>query len=155
MAGTARHYFPGNNTPEGFFSYYHNIQRQNEADKIWYIKGGPGTGKSTFMRRIGEAMLAEDKQVDFLHCSADSDSLDGILLREKRIAIVDGTRPHIMDPMNPGAVDSIIHLGEFWNEGEIRRNRLAIIGTTQRITAIYGVAYQYLAASASCLPETY
>ncbi|WP_206459271.1 hypothetical protein [Anaerovorax sp. IOR16] len=50
MAGKQRHMFPGNNTPEGFFSYYQYILSQKEADKIFCIKGGPGVGKSTFMK---------------------------------------------------------------------------------------------------------
>ena len=35
-----RHYFPGNNTPLGFFSYYKYILGQREANKIICIKGG-------------------------------------------------------------------------------------------------------------------
>jgi len=147
MTGKARHYFPGNNTPEGFFSYYHNILKQREADKIWCIKGGPGVGKSTFMRKIGETMLKEGHDVDFLQCSSDNGSLDGIVIRDKKISLIDGTSPHVVDPINPGAVDSIIHLGDFWNEAGIRRNRLAMIDTNERIGAIFARAYNYFSAA--------
>ncbi len=147
MTGTIRRYFPGNNTPEGFFSYYHNIQRQSDATRIWYLKGGPGTGKSTFIRRIGEVMCSEGEQIDFLHCSSDSDSLDGVLLKKKGFAIIDGTRPHLIDPSNPGAVDTIVHLGEFWDEKGLLQNKADIIKTTERIKGIYNVAYRYLAAA--------
>ena len=41
-----RHYFPGNNTPLGFYSYYRYILSQKEASRIICLKGGPGTGKS-------------------------------------------------------------------------------------------------------------
>lgn len=98
MAGIERHMYPGNNTPEGFFSYYQYILGQNEADKIICIKGGPGVGKSTFMRKIGEAMLKEGHDVDFMHCSSDNSSLDGIVLRDKKIALIDGTAPHAAVP---------------------------------------------------------
>ena len=111
-----RHYFPGNNTPEGFFSYYQYILGQREAKKIICIKGGPGTGKSTFLKRVGEKLSGSGQNVDFLHCSADEHSLDGILLVDKKIAFIDGTSPHIIDPITPGAVDSIINFGEFWND---------------------------------------
>ena len=47
-----RHYFPGNNTPLGFFSYYKHILGQREANKIVCIKGGPGTGKTTTINAI-------------------------------------------------------------------------------------------------------
>ena len=62
------HYFPGNNTPEGFFSYYSYILDQKEAKRIYCIKGGPGSGKSTFMRKIGEEFLDRGMNVDFLAC---------------------------------------------------------------------------------------
>lgn len=147
MAGRARHYFPGNNTPGGFFSYYHDILEQTEAEKIWCIKGGPGVGKSTFMRRIGEDLLADGHEVDFLHCSSDNNSLDGIVDRDQKIALVDGTSPHVVDPQNPGAVDVLINLGDFWNEAGIRKNRIAMIETNERIHNIFDRAYSYLAAA--------
>ncbi|WP_324824345.1 ATPase [Sinanaerobacter sp. ZZT-01] len=96
MAGKQRHMFPGNNTPEGFFSYYQYILSQKEADKIFCIKGGPGVGKSTFMKKLGEELLNDGHDVDFLHCSSDNHSLDGIVLRDKKIAFIDATSPHVM-----------------------------------------------------------
>lgn len=147
MAGKERHMYPGNNTPEGFFSYYQYILSQREADKIICIKGGPGVGKSTFMRKIGDKLLNDGHDIDFMHCSSDNGSLDGIVLRDKKIAMIDGTSPHIVDPINPGAVDSIIHLGDFWDEEGIRRNREALINNNERIKNIFARAYNYLAAA--------
>ena len=147
MAGIERHMYPGNNTPEGFFSYYQYILSQEEADRIFCIKGGPGVGKSTFMKKIGEAMLQEGHDVDFMHCSSDNSSIDGIVVRDKKIAIIDGTAPHVVDPINPGAVDSIIHLGDYWDEEGIRKNRDAVISNSERVRSIFGRAYNYLAAA--------
>ena len=59
-----RHYFPGNNTPEGFFSYYRYILTQREANKIICIKGGPGTGKSTFMKAVGSRLEKKGLNID-------------------------------------------------------------------------------------------
>ena len=53
----ARHMFPGGNTYKGFYSYYDYILPQEKANKIIILKGGPGVGKSTFMRHIAEDML--------------------------------------------------------------------------------------------------
>ena len=113
MNGKIRHIYPGGNTPEGFFSYYSYIMGQQEANRIICLKGGPGVGKSTFMRKIGEHFVEKGEDVDFLWCSSDPGSLDGIVLKKRRIAMIDATSPHIVDPVNPGAVDSIVHLGEF------------------------------------------
>lgn len=144
---TVRHYFPGNNTPEGFFSYYEYILSQREADKIICIKGGPGTGKSTFLKKIAEKFCEAGESIDFLHCSADENSLDGILLTERNIALIDGTSPHMIDPITPGAVDSIINFGEYWNEGKIADSKEDIISYSEESSKWYKIAYNYLAAA--------
>ena len=147
MSGTARHYFPGNNTVRGFFSYYPYILEQKQAHKIYCLKGGPGLGKSTLMKTIGQTLLEEGEDVDFLHCSSDPDSLDGILIRKKNVAMIDGTSPHVVDPLHPGAVDTILHLGDFWNEDGIRSKRQLILDTDARLKTHYARAYGYLAAA--------
>lgn len=144
-----RHYFPGNNTPLGFFSYYKHILGQREANKIVCIKGGPGTGKSTFMGRLAEYFSSLDEDIDYLHCSADENSLDGIVLKNRRIAVVDGTSPHVTDPVTPGAVDKIINLGEFWNEEAIALNKNEIIDLNEETSRWYRIAYNYLNAAKS------
>ena len=144
-----RHYFPGNNTPLGFFSYHKHILGQREANKIVCIKGGPGTGKSTFMNRIAEYFASMDEDIDYLHCSADENSLDGIVLKDRRIAVIDGTSPHITDPVTPGAVDKIVNLGEFWDEEAIAVNKSEIIDLNEETSRWYRIAYNYLSAAKS------
>lgn len=147
MSGRDRHIYPGNNTPKGFFSYYDYILKQSEADTIVVIKGGPGVGKSTFMRITGEEMLKDGHDVDFMHCSSDNDSIDGIVIRDMNIALIDGTAPHIVDPKNPGAVDYIVHLGDFWKEEGIRENRIELIKANEKVGHIFDEAYNYFAAA--------
>lgn len=145
-----RHYFPGNNTPEGFFSYYGYILGQREAEKIICLKGGPGTGKSTFLTKVGERLTEAGENVDFLHCSADENSLDGIVVTDKKLAFIDGTSPHIIDPITPGAVDSIINFGDFWNEKKIADQKEDIISCNEESSRWYKIAYNYM-ASAKCI----
>lgn len=142
-----RHLFPGGNTTQGFFSYYDNILSQEEATRIICLKGGPGVGKSTYMKRIGKAIEEKNYSIEYLHCSSDPDSLDGILIPAIKIAIVDGTSPHVVDPKNPGAVDYIINLGEYWDEKAIRKNRKQILQVNTAVSKLFKRAYKYLAAA--------
>ncbi len=142
-----KHFYLGANTPYGFFSYYDNIISQQEARKIYCIKGGPGTGKSSFMKKVAQKMLDEGFDVEFIHCSSDDSSLDGILIKGKNIALLDGTSPHIVDPKNPAAVDEIINLGDFWDESKILKNKDEIIALNRKIKENYDRAYRYLASA--------
>lgn len=145
--GKARHLFPGGNTSLGFFSYYSDIINQDEADRIFIIKGGPGVGKSTFMKRIGAKMQENGYDVEYLHCSSDNNSLDGVKIPELKIAFIDGTAPHVVDPKSPGAVDEILNFGEFWNEEGIRAHKGKIISISKEIGYIFSRAYKYLKAA--------
>ena len=147
MNGKIRHIYPGGNTPQGFFSYYHYIMGQQEANHIICLKGGPGVGKSTFMRKIGEHFAEKGEDVDFLWCSSDPGSLDGIVLKERKIAVIDATSPHIVDPINPGAVDSIVHLGEFWNGEALKRCKSHVMESNGKIKRWFSYSYNYLAAA--------
>ena len=86
-------YFLGANSPSGFYSLYHELLPAEQARSIYILKGGPGCGKSTLMRRV--AALAEEagETVEYILCSGDPDSLDAIVLPQKQIALVDGTAP--------------------------------------------------------------
>ncbi len=103
--------FPGGNTSEGFVSYYDYII-ENDANRIFVVKGGPGTGKSSMMKKVAKEMLERGYDVEYHHCSSDNNSIDGIVIPQLKVAMIDGTAPHVVDPKHPGAVDEIIHLGD-------------------------------------------
>lgn len=148
-----RHMFPGNNTSIGFYSYYHQIMPQQEANHIFCLKGGPGVGKSTFMKKIASKVSDAGLDIDYLHCSSDPDSLDGIVVPNLRIAVIDGTAPHVIDPVNPGAVDEIINLGEYWDAPLIRNNKREIMQCSSNIARLFRRAYKYLAAAKNIMDD--
>ena len=51
-------YFLGANSPTGFYSLYDQLLPPEQASAIYILKGGPGCGKSTLMRRV--AALAQE-----------------------------------------------------------------------------------------------
>lgn len=145
-----RHLFPGSNTREGFFSYFSYVWRtltHPEPRRVWILKGGPGTGKSVFMRGLGEAMAAQGHVVEWHHCAADPDSVDGVVFPRLGAAIVDGTAPHALNPSLPGAVDEIVDLGIYWNPEPLRAARSRIETINIRYKELYAAAYRYLAAA--------
>ncbi len=139
-----RHYFAGGNTPQGFYSYYDEILPMDAAQKIIYIKGGPGTGKSTFMKNLGATWADQGHEVEFLHCSGDPGSLDGVVCRKKGWAVLDGTAPHAQDPKLLGAVDTIFDPGQFVDTTMVQPYKERLWELTTAKKACYARAYRYL-----------
>lgn len=57
------------------------------------------------------------------------------------------TPPHVIDPKYPGAVDEIIHLGDYWNEEALIANRDKIVKAIDDNGKIYKRVYKYLGAA--------
>jgi len=146
--GRIRRVFLGGNTSLGFYSYYDYILGQEEAARIFVIKGGPGAGKSTFMKKIGMEMAERGYDIEFIHCSSDSNSLDGMVIPALKVALLDGTAPHVVDPKNPGAVDEIINLGDFWDETGLREHKEEILRANREKSGQFSRAYRYIKAAA-------
>ncbi|MCL6477672.1 MAG: PRK06851 family protein [Peptococcaceae bacterium] len=145
--GSIKKVFPGGNTSKGFYSFYDYIIDNQEATRIFVIKGGPGVGKSTFIRKIGEAMLERGYDVEFHCCPSDNGSLDGVVIPAIRVALLDGTAPHVVDPKNPGAVDEIIHLGDHWNTRGLVDHKQEILEANREVGRLFRRAYGYLASA--------
>ncbi|KKM10187.1 hypothetical protein SY88_14885 [Clostridiales bacterium PH28_bin88] len=150
--GRLRKVFPGGNTSVGFYSFYEHIIPP-DARRIMIIKGGPGVGKSTLMRVIGDAMLEKGFDLEHHCCSSDNGSLDGVVIPAIGVAMIDGTAPHIVDPKNPGAVDEIIHLGDYWDETGMRANKEQILKLNREVGRLFRRAYGYLAQAKILLDE--
>lgn len=114
-----RRMFPGGNTSAGFFSYHDNII-DLDRNMLYILKGMPGGGKSSLMREIGENAVKEGYSVEFHHCPSDPNSIDGIVINELKVGLVDGTAPHIIDPVYPGLIDKLYDLGHYINMGLLR-----------------------------------
>lgn len=142
------HYYPGGNTPEGFFSYYHDILDRRRVKKLAVIKGGPGTGKSTFLKKLGATLQSKGEPITFLHCSSDPDSLDGIYLARHNSAVIDGTAPHMTDAKYLGAYDTVFNFCDFI--GDIS-DKETVLTESQMASATFSEGYCYLRSAGALL----
>ncbi len=139
-------YFAASNSENGFISYFKSAFSPFEYERIFILKGGPGTGKSTFMNRILNELSDYSSNSEAIFCSSDINSLDAAILERdnKKIAILDGTAPHTLDPALPGAVDEIINLADFWCEDKLTRYKREITEINKKKSEAYTFAYNYL-----------
>lgn len=94
--------FFGASTPDGAVNYIDNITENLSAR--YFIKGRPGTGKSTFLKRLAKA--AEDAGFgrEIYYCSFDKNSLDMVVVPELSFCVFDSTAPHEVFPQRQGDV---------------------------------------------------
>lgn len=143
MAGKIRKMFPGGNTSNGFYSFFDYIIPK-EVNRIFCLKGGPGVGKSSFMKKIGREFVDMGYDVELHYCSSDPNSLDGILIKGLNVVLLDATAPHIVDPKLPGAVDEIINFGDFWETEGLEKNKTQIESCNADIGECFQRAFRFL-----------
>ncbi len=152
-AGT--HYFICSNTGNGIYSLCDEITKSEDTRFLYIIKGGPGCGKSSFMKRLGK--IAEEKglSAEYIHCSGDPDSLDGIILPEFGVAYMDGTAPHILEPDYPGVAARYLNMGEFYDFRALSDKKELVKAMSAEYKAYYAKAYKYLAAASQIGRDIY
>ena len=139
-------FFASANSQNGFVSFFPKIFNPLLLDRIYIIKGGPGTGKSGLMKTLSAIAKEKGYTVEEFLCSSDPSSLDGIIIKEKGLAFLDGTAPHTTDPLYPGVVENIINTGSFWNSEILMEKKESVISLIQRKNRAYRRAYHFLKA---------
>lgn len=139
-------YFLAANSFEGFVSHFADCYSAKEGWRCVIIKGGPGTGKSSFMKYIAARATDKGYAVVLCPCSSDPNSLDAVIIPDIKLVLLDGTAPHIVEPRYPAVCEEILNLGEFWDREKIIDKREAVITACEHNRALHKTAARYLAA---------
>ncbi|MED4584852.1 PRK06851 family protein [Brevibacillus choshinensis] len=88
----------------------HIMKLTDHLDKRYYIKGRPGSGKSTMLKKLVNEAVKQGLDVEVYHCGLDPHSLDMVILPEKSVALFDSTAPHEYFPSKPS--DEVVDMYE-------------------------------------------
>lgn len=122
--------FFGASTPDGSVNYIENLT--SGLERRYFIKGRPGTGKSTFLKKLAAAMQERGFGCQVYYCSFDRNSLDMVLVPELSFCVFDSTAPHELFPERSG--DIIL---DFYTES-------GLDGTDEEMAAeLSEVSYRY------------
>ena len=146
MKGKMRKLFPGANTSNGFYSYFNYIIPK-DVNRIFCLKGGPGVGKSSLMKKVAREFAERGYDVEVFPCSSDPGSLDAVVIKKLKVVLLDATAPHIVDPKIPGAIDEIVNFGDFWNVDNLENNKIEITQCNKEISGCFQRAFKYLKAA--------
>ena len=136
----AKHRFFGASTPSGSMDYIDNIT--TGIAKRYLIKGRPGTGKSTLLKKLVAKAAECGLVTDVYHCGFDSNSLDMVILPEINTCIFDSTAPHLYEKSRPN--DEIIDMYAKCvkpDTDEKYQNEIKEIGARYKIAVQNGIRY--------------
>ncbi|WP_429371118.1 PRK06851 family protein [Paenibacillus sp. DS2015] len=143
------HRFLGAATPKGAVDFVPNL---TEGLKRYLIKGRPGSGKSTILKKIAAVGIERGFDVEIYHCGFDSNSLDMIIVRDLEFAIFDSTAPHEYFPER--VTDEIVDMyTRCIIPGTDEAHDEAIIHIKERYAARMKQSIQYLAEAKSLQDE--
>ena len=146
-AGSA--FFLGANTPGGFYSLFSQLYAPEEGWRLLILKGGPGTGKSSLLKKIAAAAAARGLYCERIYCSSDPDSLDAVIIPGLKFSAADGTAPHVLEPKYPGVSETLLDLGRFRDDATLRERADDIIALTQANAAAHRECAAFLKAAGS------
>ena len=141
-------YFLGANTSHGFYSLFNELYNPDEECEMYLIKGGPGTGKSSIMKRVAEQAEKNNFTAIRIPCSSDPFSLDAVIIPELKVSVADATSPHIINPVYPGICEHTIELGNYWNKSKLKANSSVIKELTKNNSDAHKRCIRYLKAAA-------
>lgn len=113
--GQTRYSFASSFTGMGFRTFIPELM--NGVRKVFILKGAPGTGKSTFIRLVGEALSQQGYDVEYWVSSLDPVGPDGVCIPQLGAAVINGSLTIPVDPQYPQVRDILINLGEYSGGG--------------------------------------
>ena len=140
--GLIRYVFASSHTSQGFYTFIPELIKG--LGRVYILKGAPGTGKSTFIRLVGETMSEQGLEVEFWISALDAITPDGVYLPQLDIAIINGSLPESIDPRYPGVKEQLINLGEYWEPAKIEAHRVEIIDMVDQMEISQQQVYKLL-----------
>lgn len=144
--------FLGGSSPTGFRTHFGDMIADTDHH-TYIIKGGPGTGKSSLMKRLAEAFPDDSKEI--YHCSSDPDSLDAVVFTDRKVIFVDGTSPHVFEAEYPGAVQQLLDLGAYWDIGRLKNSKNEIIAANSAYLQHHARCRRYITALSAVIGDTF
>lgn len=138
--GELTHRLLGTLTPIGPRDTVQSITQNLE--KRLFIKGYPGTGKSSMMKKFANEALSKGYDVQLIWCGLDSNSIDMVILPELKFCIFDSTEPHVYFPEKNRAGDEIFDIAQHCHPTEVEQKNIQQI--VAKYKATMAIARQFV-----------
>ena len=109
-------FYLGAVTPHGYIQYTQHLKKAGDGWRTYILKGAPGSGKARFLEELAAELSLHYENLELVICPFQQDTLDGIILHDIGVNILNGSYPHPVEPEIPMACDHLIPLGEWTAE---------------------------------------
>ena len=147
-------FFLGANSPNGFVSRFESVYEKDGSWRAYIIKGGPGTGKSTFMKKLASLAMQMGTEVQLAPCSSDPMSLDAVIMPSIRCCFMDGTAPHAIEPKYPGVVERVIELSACYSSDKLEKQAGDILKLYTENKQLHERAARYISAAGALINDS-
>nr|WP_232337122.1 nucleotide kinase [Lysinibacillus timonensis] len=142
--GKETHRLLGTLTPAGARDTVQSITQSLE--KRYFIKGYPGTGKSSLMKALASEALSRGYDVQKVWCGLDANSIDMVIIPELSFCIFDSTEPHVYFPDPSRSGDQIFDIAHLCHPTEVEEANIKTIVSKYRSAISDAIAYANLYA---------
>ena len=146
--------FLGVSSASGFFGHFDSLETDPDM-WLYLIKSGPGCGKSSMMKEIAKIAIEKGESVELIHCSSDPDSLDGAILWDRKIALLDATPPHAVEPSAPGVAQDVVNLYHTIDKRKASANKDNILEQNKTYKGFHKQSASSLAKASSLFKDTF
>ncbi len=140
-------FFLGANTADGFFSLSKEMLADGDEVRLFLLKGGPGTGKSSIMKAVCAKAKEENIGFERIYCSSDPDSLDAVFLPSLQAVVCDATPPHPFELKFPGICGRLLDMGQCWDVQILESVREEILSLSRANSAAHAGCLRFLSAA--------
>ena len=122
-------------TAKGYRTFLPNWLRKQR--RIIILTGMPGSGKSTFIRKMGLNLASRGYEVQFWPSPLDPGYLQGLFFPQLSTAVVDGDWPDLCGNWHPGQAITTVNLGDYYVTGEDIRGRQEVKRLWERMEQLW------------------
>ena len=145
-------FFMSANSGAGFVSRFDFLYNSEPGWRVFLLKGGPSSGKSFLLKKLA-AELMESDRLSLIPDLEDPKSLDGIIVEEKKIAVLNGDEPHYIQEKFPGLCENIVDMGKLVDITRLKIAEQRIYNKTEAAVQLERRAGAYISAAASLMED--
>ena len=139
MGGKILRYFAGGNTAKGFYNLYDS--NLIGLERVFILAGNSRVEKSTIIKRLVKEWHDQGFSIEVIHSASGQGLLDGLIIRDMGVAIVDGDPPRVIGKEYLGSHWETIDLDSASHTAKLTEKGIEVEQLKEKIEKVLNKAY--------------